>query len=487
HTYIYTDIMSTPDNAANNAMASMTGQSTRGQQPGIPSSLLKYVPEPLQPIFENPFFSAGFGLIGVGSAIALFRKGFQTSLIQARRYFFVSVEVPSKDKSYHWLMEWLANKRSQNTRHVSVETTFHQHEGGDIVSRINFVPSVGSHFVVYKGRVIRVERHREKNVVDMSSGNLWESITLTTLGFKRDIFSKLLDEARVMAAEREEGKTIIYTSMGTEWRRFGHPRKRRPIASVILDHGVSAHIVDDVKRFLTNSSWYTDRGIPYRRGYLLFGPPGTGKSSFITALAGELQLSICILNLAGKNVSDATLNQLLASAPQRSIILLEDIDAAISTSSSPAASAAQQQGQPMQYQYQYQGGSMMTSSGSQLTWSGLLNALDGVAASEGRILFMTTNHLEKLDRVLIRPGRVDMIERIGLASSHQVEKMFLKFYPGETALATQFTSHIPSETVSPAALQGFFMQYSHSAQEALKQHGQLLSTTTTTQDSKLDK
>ena len=75
-------------------------------------------------------------------------------------------------------------------------------------------------------------------------------------------------------------------------------------------------------------SWYRERGIPYRRGYLLFGPPGCGKTSFITALAGELQYSICILNLPDRAMSDDRLQHRLADAPEDSIILLEDVDAA---------------------------------------------------------------------------------------------------------------------------------------------------------------
>ena len=69
-------------------------------------------------------------------------------------------------------------------------------------------------------------------------------------------------------------------------------------------------------------------GIPYRRGYLLHGPPGCGKSSFITALAGELGFSICVLNLSERGLSDDRLHHLLAAAPTESIILLEDVDAA---------------------------------------------------------------------------------------------------------------------------------------------------------------
>lgn len=72
-------------------------------------------------------------------------------------------------------------------------------------------------------------------------------------------------------------------------------------------------------------------GIPYRRGYLLHGPPGCGKSSFITALAGELEFGICVLNLSERGLSDDRLNHLLSIAPQNSIILLEDIDAAFTS------------------------------------------------------------------------------------------------------------------------------------------------------------
>lgn len=161
--------------------------------------------------------------------------------------------------------------------------------------------------------------------------------------------------ARKLAIRKEEGKLVMYTAMGSEWRPFGNPRRKRELGSVVLDTGVADRILKDVREFIGNPSWYTDRGnywgislvlikmfnvevftwvnhcfsgIPYRRGYLLHGPPGCGKSSFITALASELDLSICVLNLSERSLTDDRLNHLLAVAPQQSIILLEDIDAA---------------------------------------------------------------------------------------------------------------------------------------------------------------
>jgi chaperone BCS1 len=92
--------------------------------------------------------------------------------------------------------------------------------------------------------------------------------------------------------------------------------------------------------------------VPYRRGYLLHGPPGTGKTSFTQAVSGELKLNLCYLNLSNGDVDDDELNRLLAEAPPRSIILLEDIDAIFKQRDQMAA--------------------------SKLSFSGFLNALDGV-------------------------------------------------------------------------------------------------------------
>lgn len=66
--------------------------------------------------------------------------------------------------------------------------------------------------------------------------------------------------ARKLALKKEEGKTIMYTAMGSEWRQFGHPRKRRPITSVILDEGMADRILADVREFIGTPQWYTERG-----------------------------------------------------------------------------------------------------------------------------------------------------------------------------------------------------------------------------------
>lgn len=110
-------------------------------------------------------------------------------------------------------------------------------------------------------------------------------------------------------------------------------------------------------------------------------------------------------------MDDDGLNQMLNCAPMRSIILLEDIDAIFVERTSVKEESQRKQS---------------------VTFSGLLNALDGVRSQEGRILIMTTNHREKLDPALLRPGRADMQIQLNYASEGQMKGLFKKFFPDES-------------------------------------------------------
>ncbi|KAF8822306.1 putative BCS1 family isoform 9 [Cardiosporidium cionae] len=197
--------------------------------------------------------------------------------------------------------------------------------------------------------------------------------------------------------------------------------------------------------FLSGSKWYFDRGIPYRRGYLLHGPPGCGKSSYVMAVAGQLKYNICVLNVGDPYLTDDRLIYLISTVPPASILLLEDIDGAVTADGHDAVIPPQKM-------------KSAKHSTRQASFSGLLNALDGVAATEEKIIFMTTNFLNCLPEALIRPGRVDMKIRIGYATHHQIQQMFERFFPDQSAeLAEEFASLIYTMNISMAELQGFFL------------------------------
>ena len=92
------------------------------------------------------------------------------------------------------------------------------------------------------------------------SGVPWETVTLTTLNRDRSLFPHLLTEARDLAMRGNEGKLVIHTAWGIEWKPFGQPRRKRPLQSVVLESGVSDWIETDIKAFLDRRQWYADRG-----------------------------------------------------------------------------------------------------------------------------------------------------------------------------------------------------------------------------------
>ncbi|ODV92467.1 hypothetical protein CANCADRAFT_1061 [Tortispora caseinolytica NRRL Y-17796] len=413
---------------------------------------------------SNPYFSAGFGLMGLGVGLAALRQISRRTASLLYKQLLVDLEIPSKDKSYMWFLDWMAKQnvadaQSANRggffgrRHLAVQTQYRQHDNGSVTTSFSLVPGPGTHIIRYKGAFIQVSRERSGRLMDLTSGTPFETVVLKTLYKDRHLFEDILNEAREIAVQKQEGKTVLFTSYGPEWRPFGQPRRRRPIESVVLDETVAESLIADIEEFLDNGKWYYDRGIPYRRGYLLYGPPGSGKSSFIQALAGHLDYNICILNLSEAHLTDDRLNHLMNHIPERSVLLLEDVDAAFS-----------QRAQSTDQGYV-----------SGVTFSGLLNALDGVTSSEERIIFMTTNHPERLDPALVRPGRVDVQKLIDYASPYQIRKMFARFY-GDLATEKLADRLVDIATnlgrpLSTAELQGLFITFKsspHTALEALE-------------------
>ncbi|KAF9265548.1 mitochondrial chaperone BCS1 [Marasmius fiardii PR-910] len=426
---------------------------------------------------DNPYFQAGFGLMGVGVLLTGIKQLAVFSNIALRRRLLVSVELNNKDRAYPWFLEWMAHQ-SQLNRHrsifmsrshrLSVETTVHERKNGSSSALFNLVAGTGMHWLKYRGVWMQVVRERETQSIEVMSGTPWETVTITTLSKDRDIFPKLLTEARDLALRGQEGKLVIHTAWGTDWRPFGQPRRKRPLSSVVLDKGVGEKIEGDVRTFLDRRKWYAERGIPYRRGYLLHGPPGSGKSSFIQALAGSLNYDICLLNLSERGLGDDKLNHLLSNVPERSFVLIEDVDAAFN-----------KRVQTSEDGYQ-----------SAITFSGFLNALDGVASGEERIIFLTTNHPERLDPALVRPGRVDTMEYIGDTTPDQAYTLFERFYGTDIDLESgeKGNAKVKEElekqgqrlrdiikhggekgrTISMAALQGLFIRNGSSSLGAIE-------------------
>ncbi len=186
---------------------------------------------------------------------------------------------------------------------------------------------------------------------------------------------------------------------GFEWQR---DMPARPLDTVILAKGQKERIVNDLTDFLGKEDDYNRLGIPWHRGYLLEGPPGGGKTSISKALANEFDLDVYYIPLTDLQ-KDVTLFSLFSQIRPRSILLLEDVDILHASTSREDKHES-------------------------TSLSGLLNALDGVGTPHGLITIMTTNDMSKLDPALVRPGRVDVTEHIGMLDDDQLCRLYNMVY-----------------------------------------------------------
>ncbi|KIW92565.1 uncharacterized protein Z519_06412 [Cladophialophora bantiana CBS 173.52] len=330
-----------------------------------------------------------------------------------------------------------------------------------------FRPHSSSGWFFHNCRLFRLYRSRDRVASDFT-GAVYERerLEISVIWLSPKPIKSMIQEAREFHLIRRTSTTTIKrptpksqrSGRGQAWTTIAN-RPSRSMATVVLDNDQKAAILKDFNDFLhpRTARWYSNRGIPYRRGYLFHGPPGTGKTSLSFALAGVFGLDIYCLALSEATLTEEDLVLLFNSLPKRCILLLEDIDSAglgrapgakdaekrETTNQSPSSKGTQRKkkslededakdksagvppptvvGQPNAF------GKEPTFKNT-LTFSGLLNAIDGVASQEGRVLIMTTNHLERLDEALTRPGRIDLTIKFDLATKQQIKDLFLRMY-----------------------------------------------------------
>ena len=362
-------------------------------------------------------------------------------------YWTSSVSIEDPDTHFDFIMEWLtAQKSTESARSLMIKKPSRhrklQEDDSDIKplnesnewinygrpNSVNYQPGRGVYWFFWGHRLFWMDR-QQTTLMSAYSTNSWlsqcDSICIKTTGRSTRPIKELIQAAKAFSHEKNKARTGVMRpgaeDRGTrDWRRVAL-RVSRPIDTVILDPNRKNDILNDINEYLhpSTAQWYGNRGIPYRRGYLFYGPPGSGKSSFAWAIAGVFGLHIYCLSLADPNMTEDQLGALFADLPPRCVMLLEDIDTAgLDKRDSTEATG-------------------LDNKKKGITLSGLLNVIDGVAAHEGHVLVMTTNFLEKLDAALIRPGRIDMVVPFTLATTQQITELFIRMYTldGNTASA----------------------------------------------------
>lgn len=230
----------------------------------------------------------------------------------------------------------------------------------------------------------------------------FETITISFLTRDRSVVERFMKDCKP-----EEHRNSIYISLYSAGGSDGGLRRRkRGLETVFVDQAIKDRLVSRLAWFLGAEEWHSKRGIPWKLGIILHGPPGTGKTSLIHALASDFGFDIkYIKSLHG-------LGAAFKSGTQNDLFVIEDIDTIASSLNRDTRKESAEDGGALR--------------GAPL--HEILNSMDGMQTPDGLKFIVTTNHLDRLDPAIVRPGRIDDVIEIGPLSAESARAMFRAFY-----------------------------------------------------------
>jgi hypothetical protein len=237
------------------------------------------------------------------------------------------------------------------------------------------------------------------------------------------------------------------------WENNGK-KKKRSIDSIYIPKKLKNDLVEEFERFESKEyiSRLTKLGITRKKVLMLEGPPGTGKSSLIMALASKLERDIAYFSFTPE-ITDTKLIKSMQNAPNDSIIVLEDIDCL------------------------FEERKVNDTSKNSVTFSALLNCLDGLICRDGMIVITTTNHIDKLDPALIRSGRVDKVVSLTFMKKNEIYEMWIKFMENDYVEESEKTFYELVKkldiNITPSLLQQYLFKYLDQRQEALDNYEEI--------------
>lgn len=225
--------------------------------------------------------------------------------------------------------------------------------------------------------------------------------------------------------KRKDGKLLVLTWDGCCWSDEYSTQVRK---TMYLPGQTYQNVLGDLNLFYDSEKDYSRLDIPWTRTYMLHGLPGTGKTTLVYTLASQLEKDIAIIDFSSRDACDESIRKAMFKLPENTILVLEDIDSLFKE---------------------------RKSENTGVTFSGLLNILDGIVKNSGLVIFMTTNFIQNIDDAALK-RRVDYYLKFDTMTPDQIESMFTRFYPDQDC--KKFVNRVKNLSLTPCILQKFFVR-----------------------------
>jgi mitochondrial chaperone BCS1 len=290
------------------------------------------------------------------------------------------------------------------------------HDWEKNVFNLNLKLNHGNHTITYKDELIDIE-YTNKNIILATADDIRKYETLVLSAKTQQTLLDFVEDARSSNANPEKNDKLICRILkpGGMWGILSKIAKRSD-KTLFLDIDLD-ELFNHIQTFFDDEDDYIQHGVPFKMNFLFHGIPGTGKTSLIYTIASHFNLDISFLNIT-KDLDDNTFTRAITNLPENSILVLEDIDALFVDRDSKC----------------------------NVSFSTVLNVLDGMIKKHKLLTFLTTNYKDRLDSALKRTGRVDYELEFVHATRKQTNDMYNYFFDSNSDEFMKFTKKLKYTT-----------------------------------------